>query len=288
MILVTGATGHIGAELVRELGASKMKFRALVRSAGKAETIRASGGEAVVGDYGDAAVLNAAFRGVETLFLLTPTGPDKVAVETRIVEAAVRSGAARVVKLSAAGADARSSYLFGRLHREVERRIEALGVAWTFLRPSFFMQNYLMFADSIRSHAAIFAAAGDGRHPDIDVRDIAAAAARILTEHGHDGRAYVLTGAETQSLADAARKIATITGRDVRFVDVAPEDARKAMSAAGIPEWQADALLDLYAWFQEDEGTAGSAVTPTLQEILGRPPRTFEAFVRENVAAFGG
>ena len=288
MILLTGATGQIGREVVRELGEARTRFRALVRSAGKAETIREAGGEAVVGDYGDAAALDAALSGTDTLFLLTPTDPDKVRVESRIAEAAARCGVARIVKISADGADAPAPYLFGRQHRDVERRIERLGIAWSFLRPSFFMQNYFLYADTIRTHGAIVAPAGEGRHPDIDVRDVAAAAARVLTDDRHDGRAYTLTGAEARSLADGARTIAKITGREVRFVDVSPDEARKAMLASGTPEWMIDGLLDLYAWLQLGEGSNGSAVTHALHEILGRPPRTFEAFVRENVAAFGG
>jgi uncharacterized protein YbjT (DUF2867 family) len=289
MILVTGATGQIGRELVRELGARRAKFRALVRSAGKAETVREAGAQAFVGDLGDPASVRGALSGVETLFLLTPTGPDKAAVESRVAEEARKAGVSFLVKLSASGADARDSTLLGRLHREAERKIEDLGLTHTFLRPSYFMQNYLMFADSIRTHGAIFAPAGQGRHADIDARDIAAVAARVLTEEGHQGRTYELTGPEAQSFSDAARKISTISGRDVRFVDVPAEDARKAMTNAGVSEWLAAALVELYAWFQRGEGTTnGSAVTLDVEEVLDRPPRSFEQFVRENVQAFGG
>jgi uncharacterized protein YbjT (DUF2867 family) len=289
MILVTGATGQIGRELVRELGSARVKFRALVRSSGKAETIRSAGGEALVGDFTDAAVIQGALNGVASLFLLTPTGPDKVAAETRIVEAAKAAGVARLVKLSALGADARDGMIFGRQHAEVERRIDDLGFARTFLRPSYFMQNYLSFALTIRAHGAIFAPAGVGRHADIDVRDIAAVAARVLTEDGHAGRSYDLTGPEAQSLADAARKIGKSAGREIRFVDVPADEARKAMVAVGMSEWQADALNDLYAWYQRGEGTTnGSAVTLGVEEVLDRPPRAFEPFVRENLQAFGG
>ena len=289
MILVTGATGNIGRELIRELGAAKVGFRALVRSAGKAETVRAAGGEAAVGDFTDPEVLRGALAGVRKLFLLTPTDPAKVAVESRIAEAAVRAGVAHVVKLSDIGAGARKPSVFSRLNRDAERRIDALGVPRTFLRPSFFMQNYFAFVDTIRSQGAILAAAGAGRHADIDVRDIAAVAARVLMEDGHESRAYTLTGPQAQSLADAAHKIATITGRDVRFVDLSVEDARRGMITAGMSEWLADGLNDLHAWFQRGEGTTnGSAVTLDVEEILDRPPRSFETFVRENVQAFGG
>jgi uncharacterized protein YbjT (DUF2867 family) len=289
MILVTGATGQIGGELVRELGASRAKFRGFVRSSGKAERVREAGGEAFVGDLADRASVRAALSGVEKVFLLTPASPDKPEIEAAVSEEAKKAGVSLVVKLSAAGAEAADAPLFARLHREAERRIEDLGIDHTFLRPAYFMQNYLLFADSIRAHGALFAPAGPGRHADIDTRDVAAVAARVLTEDGHLGRTYHLTGPEAQSLADAARKISKATGRDVRFVDVPAEEARKAMTNAGLSDWMAGALIDLYAWFQRGEATPnGAAVTTGVEELLDRQPRSFEQFVRENVQAFGG
>lgn len=289
MILVTGATGRIGQELLRELSVARVPFRALARSAGKAEAVREAGGEAVVGDVADPASLRAALSGAQKLFLLTPSSPAQPGVESRAAEEAKKAGVRHIVKLSAAGADARKSNTLFRLHREAERAIENSGVPWTFLRPNFFMQNYLQFADAIRSHGCFHAPAGAGRHADVDVKDVAAVAARVLAEEDHAGRAYELTGPEAQSFADVARKISTITGREVRFVEVSPEEARRAMVAAGTPEWSANATIELYLWFLGGEGTTnGSAVTLAVEEVLDRPPRSFEQFVRENVGRFGG
>jgi uncharacterized protein YbjT (DUF2867 family) len=289
MIFVTGATGQIGRELVQELSTSRAHFRALVRSAGKAEGIRAAGGEAVIGNTEDEAALRTALAGAERLFLLTPPDPGQPGIEARVVDAAVKAGVHHIVKLSAAGANAVKPTLLARLHRESEKHIEASGVPFTFLRPNFFMSNYLQFADTIQRQGAIYAPAGEGRHADIDVKDIAAVAARCLTEGDHQGRIYELTGPEALSLADGARKISKITGRDVQFVDVSPEDGVDAMTAAGVPEWFAEALVERYGYFLEGEGTTnGSAVTVAVEEVLDRPPRSFEQFVRENVRAFGG
>jgi len=289
MILVTGATGQIGRELVRELGASRAKFRGFVRSSGKAERVREAGGEACVGDLADPAAVRAALAGVEKLFLLTPASPDRASVEAAVAGEAKKAGVCLLVKLSAAGADADDAPLLARLHREAERRIEDLGLDHAFLRPAYFMQNYLLFADSIRAHGALFAPAGEGRHADIDARDVAAVAARVLTDDRRRDRTYHLTGPEAQSLADAARKIAKATGRDVRFVDIPAEEARKAMTNAGLSDWMAGALVELYAWFQRGEGASrGPAVTTGVADVLDRQPRSFEQFVRERVQAFGG
>ena len=289
MILVTGATGTIGRELVRLLSAERTPFRALVRSAGKAQSIREAGGEAVVGDFADHLAVDSALRGVRKLFLLTNSLPDQPETEARIVDAAKAAGVAHVVKLSSVGADARNAPLFLKLHGDAERHIETSGLAWTFLRPNFFMQNYLDFADAIRTQGVLAAPAGDGRHADIDAHDVAAVAAKVLTEPGHEGRAYELTGPEAQSFADVARRIASIAGRPVRFVDLPPAEGRRSLVALGESEWSADAFVELYAWFQGGEGTTnGSAVALGVEEVLDRAPRSFESFVRHHVRDFGG
>jgi len=289
MILVTGATGKVGSELVRRLSERRAGFRALVRSAGKAAAIREAGGEAVVGDLADPAALKAALKGVEKLFLLTNSLPDQPETEARIVDAAKAAGATRVVKVSTSGADALEPPLFLKLHRDAERHIEGSGLEWTFLRPSFFMQNYLDFADAIRTQRVLASPAGTGRHADVDARDVGEVAARVLTESGHEGRAYELTGREAYSFDDVARRIGTISGREVRFVDLSPEEGRRALITAGESEWSADAWIELLAWFQEGEGTTnGSAVSPGVEEVLDRPPRPLDVFLRENIRAFGG
>ncbi len=286
MILVTGATGKVGQELVRRLSEARVAFRALVRSSGKAQAIREAGGEAVVGDLADEAAVAEALQGAERLFVLTNSLPDQPATEARLVDAAKEAGVWQVVKLSSSGADAANPPLFLKLHRDSERHIEASGLAWTFLRPNFFMQNYLDFADAIRTQGVLASHAGAGRHADVDARDVGEVAARVLTETGHDGRAYELTGREAYSLEDVARRIGKIAGRAVRFVDLSPEEGRRALVSAGESEWSADAWIELLAWFRQGSGN-GAAVSRGVEEVLGRAPRTLDVFLRENVRAFG-
>ena len=288
MILVTGATGKVGRELVRRLSEARVPFRALVRSTGKAAAIREAGGEAVVGDLADDRAVTTALRGVDRFFVLTNSVPEQPAIEARLAALAKAAGVRRIVKLSSSGADAVEPPLFLRLHRDAERPIEDSGLAWTFLRPNFFMQNYLDFAEAIRTQGVLAAPAGAGRHADVDARDVGEVAARVLTEDGHEGRAYELTGREAYALEDVARKIGTIRGRAVRFVDLSADEGRRALVASGESEWSADAWIELLAWFQKGEGTTnGSAVSLAVEEILDRPPRTLDAFLRENLREFG-
>ena len=289
MILVTGATGKVGSELVRRLSQARSRFRALVRSAGKAEAIREAGGEAVVGDLGNAPAMKAALRGVEKLFLLTNSVPDQPSIEARLVDAAKAAGVRHVVKLSSTGADAPSAPAFLKLHGDAERAIQSSGLQWTFLRPNFFMQNYLDNADAIRINGVLASPAGEGRHADIVARDIGEVAARVLREDGHEGRVYELTGAEAYGYGDVARRIAKITGREVHFVDQSPEEGYRTLVKAGESEWSARAWVEMLDWFQSGEGAASvAAVSPEVERLLGRPPRSLDAFLRENVRAFGG
>jgi uncharacterized protein YbjT (DUF2867 family) len=274
---------------VRRLSAARVDFRALVRSAGKAEAIREAGGEAVVGDLADDGAVATALLGAEKLFLLTNSLPGQPETEARLVDAANEAGVLRVVKVSSSGADAADPPVFLRLHREAELHIERSGLAWTFLRPNFFMQNYLDYADAIRTHGVLVAPSGAGRHADVDARDVGEVAARVLTEEGHAGRAYELTGPEAHAFADVARRISTITGREVRFVDQDPDEGFRSLVKAGESEWSAQAWVELLAWFQGGEGTTnGSAVALGVEEVLDRPPRSLDAFLRENLKAFGG
>jgi uncharacterized protein YbjT (DUF2867 family) len=285
MILVTGATGKVGRELVRRLSEARAPFRALVRSAGKAEGIRDAGGEAVVGDLSDEASLAASLRGVEKLFLLTNSVPDQPAAEALIVAAAKAAGVRHVVKLSSSGADAPEPPIFLKLHRDAERHVEASGLAWTHLRPNFFMQNYLDYAGTIRTQGILASPSGAGRHADVDARDIGEVAARVLRQPGHEGRAYEITGREAYSLEDVTRRIGKISGREVRFVSLSREDGRRQLLTSGESEWSADAWIELLEWFERGHGDAAA---PDAERILGRPPRSLDAFLRENLKAFGG
>jgi uncharacterized protein YbjT (DUF2867 family) len=284
MILLTGATGHIGSTLVRLLAAGKTPVRALTRNPGGAAPM--PGVEWVRGDLADAKSLPKLFEGADTLFLLTSNGQDMATLQRNAVTAAKSAGVSRIVKQSALGASDHSKSPIGRAHHEVEKAIEGSGMAWTFLRPHVFMQNLLGLAPSIARDGVLRSASGEGKIPFIDARDIAEVAAVALTTRGHDGKKYVLTGPKALSYRDVATAVQAATGKPVKYIAETEAQARARMAREGAPAWEIESTLAL-AGYQRAGGPT-EAVSPVVQQVLGRPPRSVEAFVAENSRAFGG
>jgi uncharacterized protein YbjT (DUF2867 family) len=228
-ILITGATGNNGAEVVRQLSARGAPLRALVRDPARRTPLRLPGVEIAAGDFLDPPTLDRALEGVEKVFLVSPPGPDQVRMQNNVVEAARRTGTVRhIVKLSSLGAAPDSPVRFGRWNGETEQQIEASGIAWTHLRPNNFLQGLLMFAPMIRAQGRVLRPAR--RRPRFvgGRRDIAAVAAAVLTAPaGHENQAYALTGPEALTGDEIAQAIAAAAGRDVRYVPIEPEAFRQ-------------------------------------------------------------
>jgi uncharacterized protein YbjT (DUF2867 family) len=283
MILVTGAGGNVGRPLIDELAAAGMPMRAAYRSADKAARAKAAGLDAVTVDYARAESLSPALDGVDAVFLLATGVEGQIESETNVVRAAKAAGVRRIVKLSVFGA-AEEEFGFARTHRPVEREIEASGLAWTFLRPASYMQNFTNFmAPTIRSQHAIYTLIPDAVFNHVDTRDIARVAAKVLTESGHDGQAYTLTGPRSFSYRDAARTIGDVTGTRVQVVALTEADARAGMKAHGVPDVYADHLVDLDRWYESGKGDQQSS---SIRDITGREPTSFESFVKEFAAEF--
>ena len=284
MILITGATGSNGTEIVKLLADRGVPARAMVRPGSKAEAIAALPGiEIVPGDFDDAASLDTALRGVERAYLLTNSTDQAEAQQMRFVAAAKRAGVRRLVKLSQFAADEASPVRFLRYHAAVERAIRETGLDYTFLRPNLYMQGLLGFAPSIKQEGKFYAAIGDAKVSIVDVRDNAAAAVAALTGQGHAGKTYTLTGPEALSHAEMAATLSDALGRKVNFVSVSPRAMREGLSRTPMPSWQADGLVEDYAHY--DRGEA-SAVTSGVQDATGAPPRLFADFARGFAGAF--
>ncbi|HET9250973.1 MAG TPA: NAD(P)H-binding protein, partial [Candidatus Eisenbacteria bacterium] len=184
MILVTGATGKTGRELVRLLTTSGARFRVLARNADKARDRLGAGVEIVTGDLGRPESLEPAMRGIERVFLLSSPDPGSPALQRNAIEAAKKAGVSYLVKMSAVDASTTSKSRFLRLHGEMDEALEKCGLTYTRLRPHSFMQNTLEFAPTI-STQGVFYTPPSAAVPVVDVRDIAAVACSVLLENGH-------------------------------------------------------------------------------------------------------
>ena len=283
MILVTGSTGKIGSHLVDALKATNARFRALAHSDASAKSLDARGVETVRGDLADAASLKAALKGATRLFLLSSTSHFD-AVEIAAIEAAKAAGVRHVVKISAtgAGADAVSPLL--RAHARVERALEASGLGFTILRPGWFMQNWVaFFSHSIKAKQPVYANAGDAKVTWVDTRDIAAVAAAALTGDGHEGFVYELSGPEVLSHAEVAKKLGALLGREVTYVAVPDAAAFQAMRGMGMDAWYAYGMTALN---QNVRKGHADFTTGTVELVTGKAPRSMDAFLKENLAAF--
>jgi uncharacterized protein YbjT (DUF2867 family) len=281
MILVTGATGTSGSEIVKALQNKAQRIRVLARNPEKAAAL----GEDIDiarGDLTDPASLDAAMEGVEKALLLTPSNPRLPEMESNFIDAAKRANVRHLVKFSVYLADPQSPMRFMRQHAEIESKLKASGIAWTMLRPTFFMQNLLDLAGMIKS-GAIYMPTGNGRASYVDVRDIAAVAATALSESGHEGQTYPITGPQSVSYADIAAIFSRVLGREIKHVDVPPEAAKQALMQAGIPEWSADGINELNAGVKAGQF---DHVFDTVTKVARKEPINLEQFIAEHRSTF--
>lgn len=281
MIFVTGATGTVGSRLVELLKAEGARTRVGVRSPEKARGLEAPNVAVVPFDFEKPEGFDAAFEGVERLFLVTPFAPNQVELAARAVDAAKRAGVKHIVKLSAIGCDMEPGIQLGRWHRAQEKYIEASGLDYTFLRPNNFMDNFVTYAGmTIKGNSAIFMPLGNGAVSYIDARDIAAVAAAALTRDGHAGKAYTLTGPVALTLHEVASALGKALRRQVNYVDLPEAAARQAMRQQ-MPDWMVDAMMELNAI---DKAGYAAVVTDTVKEITGKAPLTISQWAADNVS----
>ena len=279
-VLVLGGTGKTGRRLVRLLADAGVPVRAASRRPG------ASGGgvEGVKFDWSRPETYGPALSGVEGVYLVPAESvADPSEQVGAFVGEAADSGVRRIVDLSALGVDAAGE---GVGLRKVERAVMDGGVEWTILRPNWFMQNLTesFLLPPILQSGQVVAPAADGAVSFIDARDIAAVAAAALTEDGrHAGAEYPLTGGRALTFAGVADAVGRASGRDVRYVEVEPEQMREGMVEAGTPEKYADMMLGLFAGIRAGWN---APVADAVERVLGRPPIDFDDFARENAAAW--
>jgi uncharacterized protein YbjT (DUF2867 family) len=266
------------------LEARGVSVRAMIRSAGDEARVTQSSAMPVVADFDDLVSLSAALDGVTRAYLVTPSSAAAQEQQIRFAEVAERAGVRQIVLLSQFASDENSPVRFLRYHAAVERRIQELGLGFTFLRPNLFFQGLFAFAGTISSDGRFYAPIGDARVSAVDVRDIAAVATAALTEPGHEGKTYTITGPAAITHSEIADALSAASGSQIAFVDV-PPDAFRASLEGVLPEWQLDGLVEDYEHYARGEA---EAVLPTVLEITGQEPRDIVHFARDYADRFTG
>jgi len=280
-ILIIGATGHVGKHLLSLLHSKGYPLRVLVRDRARTAALPHEV-EVVVGDLARPETLPAAFAGVERVFLMDAShGLDF----TRNAVAAARdAGVQRIVNLSSVGAIPHDPMpLMGRSFVAREAMIQELGITWTHLRPSSFMTNVLWWLPSLKAEGVVRDPIGSTRYACIDPEDIAAVAAVALTQEGHAGQSYTLTGSELMTVAQQVEILARVLGRKITYIPITPEEAEMAALAQGADKATAHTLRNLYEAMRTDES---EIITDDVKRVTGSPSASFELWCRRNAAAF--
>jgi uncharacterized protein YbjT (DUF2867 family) len=289
MILMTGTTGRAGSLIVRELSRRGIRARALFRTREGANRFgELPHIEPVVGDMAREPTLGQALAGVSRVLMISSPGPAMFDTQCGFIESAKSAGVRHIVKFggreSGLDFDARR-FRSTRAHEAIERYLESSGLAWTHLRPSQFMQIYFQEAPTIRASGELCLPMGSAPLAPVDLEDVAKVAASLVTEDGHEGMAYDMSGPEALDMQAIAERLTRALRKSVRYVDVAPEVKRRAWLQAGLDEERADALGELFA---ERRRQTSARITLETHRRFDLRPTTFAEFAAREAVRLGG
>src|SRR6478672_465364 len=286
MILLTGATGSAGSFIANEFVRERVPVRILVRNRAKATGFeKVPTLEIVEGDMARPDSLGAALDGVDRVLMISAPLMDMVETQTAFIDAAKAASVRHVIKFSGLGARPDTTFPFGLMHKEIEEYLERSGLAWTQLRPTGFMQEYLRETPSIIQDGAFYLALGDTKLNPIDLVDVAKVGFLLLRDGGHQGARLHMTGPEALTLTEMADRISRAVGKTVRYVPVSSIRRRQALIAHGVPPQIADALDRQVE--ERLKGGIESQVDLSTHQLFNVKPATFLAFARRNAEAFG-
>jgi uncharacterized protein YbjT (DUF2867 family) len=273
VILVTGATGNVGREIVKELHGAGHQIRVVSRNPAKASF--PPDVEVMAGDLTDPAIMKAALDGIQKVFLIRVPGSET------FPQIAKQSGVEHIVFLSSSAIEARTENAIGRMHLQTEELIRQSNIQWTFLRPGAFMSNALQWAQAIRSEGVVRAPFGDVQTAPIHPRDIAAVAVKALVSSGHEGKIYTLTGPEVLTPVEQVQTIGDVLGKQITFEEIPETVAREHMKRFA-PADIVDAIFQL----MREATNHPATVLPTVEEVTGQAARRFKQWVIDNADAF--
>lgn len=285
MILMTGATGKTANQAAKNLAANNIPVRALVRDADKAADLKACGVELVIGDASDVKAVETAMAGVQKLMILLPNGEQQQAMEKQLVDIAMKSGVAHIVKLSSMEAEPGISAAVPKLHWESEEYIRQSDAKWTFIKPNFFMQNLLLNARTISTEGCFSLPVDQGKTAMMDCRDTADLMSEILSSDGHENKSYVVSGPQLLTFHEVAQRMSRIIGRQIEFIDIPVETYRATLAPFLTNTWHLDAVCELMSGIATDDKVH---TTNTFEKIMGRAPRSLDHFIKDHLAIFKG
>ena len=283
MILITGATGKTGSATAKSLGEKGETFRALIRNEEKKEGLESLGGEVVIGSIENTEVVNQSMQGVKTVLVLLPNSESQLALEKQLVDSAKQAGVERIVKMSSIEATPDATSPIPKLHLESEEYIKQSGLAWTMIKPNFYMQNLLASAGTIKEQGKIFLPMGDGKTGMIDTTDVGKVLAKVLSEDGHESMNHEITGPEILSFYEVAEIFSQVLGKQVDYVDVPMGAYKETLGQFLTNQWHLDAVIDLF------KGIAEGGIedkTDTFNELMGETPKSLSQFLAENSFIF--
>ena len=279
MILLTGATGKTGSATAIELSNLKVPFRALIRSEEKRDEIEALGGEVIIGSAENRETIDQAMMGIEKLLIILPNCENQLEMEMQLVDSAKAEGVEQIVYMSSVEADEECTSPIPKLHWDTEVYIKDSGLQWTMIKPNFYMQNFIGSAKTIVEQNKFFLPMSEGKTGMIDTRDVGKVIAKVLSEEGHEGQSYQITGPEILSFYNVAEKFSSVLKREVLYVDMSMDAYKNILSQFLTNQWHLDSVIDLFA------GIAEGGIeynTDTFEELIGTPPRSLEDFIEEH------
>ncbi|UNK17886.1 SDR family oxidoreductase [Paenibacillus sp. N3/727] len=287
MIVIIGATGMIGSALLKRLVDLGVPARAISREPEKLCVQIGEKGQSIIevvsADASDPESLRRAFTGASQLFLAMSNSPRQIELETSIIQIAAEAGIEHIVKISSPAFEESSPVAVAGWHHEIEKILSESGLTHTVLRPYAFMQNLLHLAPTIATQDIFFGSMGDSPCNFIDCRDIADVAAEVLTNREVAGRIYTLTGSEIFSYPQIASELSTLLHRPIRYINVDPQELLRNLTEHGnMPPWIANHVVEIQAMAM----TVPEKPMDTVRRLLGREPRTLDAFLHEYVESF--
>lgn len=279
MILVTGATGRVGSKLVESLVKSGAQVKGLARNVQKAERLQELGVSVIFGDLDQPDCLDIALQGCDRIVSIPPNTINQAEQEIELFARAQQAGVRQIVKLSTVKAHLESPCYFFQQHAIAEEHLKRSGIGFTILQSNSFMQNFLWFTHEMRQKGTLSLPMGEAKVAPIDIRDLVSVASVVLSEGGHGGRTYNVTGLEQLSLQQIAAKFSTAVRQKITYCDISPLDFQQTLHRAGVSQWYAEAVVAAWQIASQEQPTLTDIVT----KISGKQPCPFETFVRDFV-----